>query len=429
MKRILLVTSLCLLASFSFAQKKAVKDAKSAMKNDISKARAAIKPALTDPETANDPDTWKLAGDIEFKAFDDERTKEMTKDLNQGKGGNEEKMYEGLYNMYDPYIKADELGQIPDEKGKIKNKHRKDIIKNLKDAHNLYINGGIYYDGKKEYKKATDFFVRYWELPTLPIFAEDKEPFNTQDSTYQTIKYYAVVSAINSKDHERTISLLNKLISEPYIQNSTYKESDPYELLVTQYQEAKDSLNYVKALNDAVKKFPTNKYFTINLINEYIRGGKTGEALAYLDQAIANDPENKSDLYSVKGSLYAEQKEYKDAEAAYQSALAADANFERALEGMGVLYVLQAQDLKELAGKTTNRKEQADYDKEAADFYLKSLPYLEKHLEILKAKGADNYDIRPALVKLQNVYYNLSLLKVDKSNELKDIDSQLEAIK
>ncbi len=424
MKRSLLLITLCIFAGFSFAQKKAVKDAKSAMKN-VDEARELIKPALTNPETANDPETWKIAGDIEYKAFDDERTLEMQKEIT-GKGGNEEKMYIGLYNMYDPYIKADELGQIPNEKGQVKNKFRKDIVKNMRDGHRFYINGGVYYNEKKDFKRATDFFERYWELPSLAMFEDTKGDFNTQDSVYQTIKYYAVISSIQSADHDRSIKLLKKIIAEPYVQNSTYKESDAYELLASEYQQVNDSLAFVQVLNDGAKKFPGNKYFTPNLINEFIRGGKTAEAMAYLDQAIANDPSNTCELIGVKASLYAEQKNYASAEPAYLQAIAADANCEKALEGLGVLYILQAQDVKEKAGQTNSRSEQAQLDKQTADFYQKSLPYLEKYRDLLKARGADfDLDIKPALMKLQNVYYNLSLLNIDKSAEYEAVQKEL----
>ncbi|MFQ9316828.1 hypothetical protein [uncultured Dysgonomonas sp.] len=424
MKRSLLLITLCIFAGFSFAQKKAVKDAKSAMKN-VDEARELIKPALTNPETVNDPETWKIAGDIEYKAFDDERTLEMQREIT-GKGGNEEKMYIGLYNMYDPYIKADELGQIPNEKGQVKNKFRKDIVKNMRDGHRFYINGGVYYNEKKDFKRATDFFERYWELPSLAMFEDTKGDFNTQDSVYQTIKYYAVISSIQSADHDRSIKLLKKIIAEPYVQNSTYKESDAYELLASEYQQVNDSLAFVQVLNDGAKKFPGNKYFTPNLINEFIRGGKTAEAMAYLDQAIANDPSNTCELIGVKASLYAEQKNYASAEPAYLQAIAADANCEKALEGLGVLYILQAQDVKEKAGQTNSRSEQAQLDKQTADFYQKSLPYLEKYRDLLKARGADfDLDIKPALMKLQNVYYNLSLLNIDKSAEYEAVQKEL----
>lgn len=437
MKRTLLVLTLCAFAGFSFAQKKAVKDANSARTKDVNEARELIKPALTNPETATDQETWKVAGDIEYKAFENEFDKEQTK-LIKGTGGDEEKMYTGLYNMYPYYLKADELGELPDEKGKIKNKVRKNIAKNMQFAHPQFINGGIFYDNKGKstadpnqakayFSKAADFFERYWELPHLDMFSDSQDAFKVllQDSTYHIIKYYAIISRMQAEEHTKAISLINKISSEPYIQNSVFNESGIAELLASEYLAMGDTVAYAKALRDGATKYPKSKFFTPNLINEFIRTGKTNEALSYLDQAIANDPANTCELMSVKAALYAGERNYADAKTSYQAALAADANCEKSLEGLGVVYILEAQEVKDKAGQTRNRTEQAQLDKETVDLYQKSLPLLEKYVSILKARNADAFDLRQGLGKLENVYYNLSLLNVDKSKELEVVQAEL----
>lgn len=437
MKKIVLFASLCMFTAFSFAQKKAVKQAKSAM-DKTAEARELIKPALTDAETATDPETWKVAGDIEYKAYSKEREAEMVKEMTKGKGGNEEVMYNSLYNMVDYYLKADEFAQQPDEKGKIKNKVRKDIVKNFKEAHPFYINGGIYYNdlgikanqqgntdaAKKDYAKAADFFELYWDMPSYPIF--EGESIVNQDSIFQTIKYYAVISAIQTEDSKRSIALLNKIIESPYIANSTHSESDPYELLAVEYQKINDSVNFLNTLKEGAIKFPANQYFTPNLINEFIRSGQAEAALEFLDQAIKNDPDSKCELLSVKASLQASDKKYDESIKHYNEALAFDDNCERALEGLGVVYVLQAQDLKEQVGQVTNRQKLKEIDEQTIALYKKSLPLLEKFVSLLRARNAEKADLRPGLVKLQNVYYNLSLLNVDKNAELEAIDKELQ---
>lgn len=99
-----------------FAQKSAVRDAKRSLgSNDLNEARTLIKQAITNPETANDPETWKIYGDIGNKAFDNERTNEML-----GKPANQEVMFNGLLESYEPYVKADSLGELPDAKGRVK---------------------------------------------------------------------------------------------------------------------------------------------------------------------------------------------------------------------------------------------------------------------------------------------------------------------
>ena len=165
MKRILFLTMVAILSTGSlFAQKSAIKDAKRALgRDDLKEARTLISQASTNPETMNDAETWKLMGDIGNKAFDNERTKMML-----GQNANEKVMHDGLMESYKPYLKADSLGELPDSKGKVKNKFRKDIIGILRANHPFYINGGIYYNEQKDYAKATDFFETYWDIPSLP---------------------------------------------------------------------------------------------------------------------------------------------------------------------------------------------------------------------------------------------------------------------
>ncbi len=423
MKKFLFFT---LIAVFSagtmFAQKKVLKDAKRALdSNNLEEARALIKQAINHPETANDPETWKLYGDIGNKAFDNERMNQML-----GKPTNEKVMYNGLLESFYPYVKADSLGQLPDEKGKVKNRVRKDIAAILKANHPYYINGGVYYNEQRDYAKASECFEIYWTIPTLPMFEDEKDAFNL-DSTYQIIKYYAIITAIQADNHEKAIELIQRAINEqPFIENSAYKESDLYELLASEYLQVGDSTKFMEVLYLGAEKFPESKYFIPNLINIYIRQGEHEKAMEYLDKAIANDPANACELNSVKAALLIEQKDYAAAEAEYNKALEQDPNCERALEGLAVNYILQAQDLKEVTATLTNRQQQIENDKKTLELYQKALPLLEKYTELLRARNADESEIKSALLKLRNVYYNLSLLGVDKSKELQAVEAELD---
>ncbi len=432
MKRILIVVSLCLVASgAAFSQKKVLKEVKSALdKGSFNEARELIKPALTDPETATSPDTWKLAGDIEFKSADKEVDNERLKDFNKGAGWNEEVLYTGMRNMIEPYLKADSLAQLPDEKGKIKNKVRKDIVKNITALYQYYPNGGVYYNQKSDTKNASAMFELYWTIPQIDIFTpEEAKVFNTADSSYQIIKYYTIITALQSDDKDRTINLLKKIISEPYIENATQKESDPYELLANEYITKGDTVNYLEMLKVGSSKFPSNQYFTSNLINEYIKAGEKDKAIDFLDQAIAAG--NTSDICmfsSVKGSLYLDSKEYDKALEIYQTTLTNDPSCERSMEGLGLVYAFKAQDIKESI-VNLSRKEQVEADKQTVDLYMKAMEQFEKLYNTQTERADSKSNIKKTLQKLQNVYYNLSLLNVDKEKELKDVDAQLEELK
>jgi tetratricopeptide (TPR) repeat protein len=403
-----------------FAQKSALKDAKRALgRDDLNEARTMIKQAAEHPETATDPETWKIWGDIGNKAFDLQRTNAML-----GKSANDKVMYDGLMESYVPYVKADSLAELPDAKGRVKNKVRKDIAGILRANHPFYINGGVYYNDQGDYKTATDFFEIYWNIPSLPIFEGEKDAF-VLDSTFQTIKYYAIITAIQGEDHKRALAMLQRAAKEPFIENSAYKESDIYELMASEYIQLGDSAKFLEILYDGAEKFPSSNYFLPNLVNVFIREGNTDKAMEYLDKAIENTPQNSCDLNSVKGALLAEQKNYEAAEAEYRKALAQDPNCERALEAIAVNFILQAQDLKEKTALMSDRQQQMVNDKQTVELYQKALPSLEKYAELLKGREAPAHDIESALLKLRNVYYNLSSMGVDKSKEMEEVEKEL----
>ncbi|MGI6573005.1 MAG: tetratricopeptide repeat protein [Fermentimonas sp.] len=421
MRRFLLLT---MIAFFStgvlFAQKSALRDAKRSLgKDDLNEARTLIKQAASHEETATDPETWKVMGDIGNKAFDNERTKAML-----GQTSNDKVMYDGLMESYLPYLKADSLSEIPDSKGRVRNRVRRDIAGILRANHQFYINGGIYYNEQGDYKKATDFFEVFWDIPTLPIFAGQKDAF-VLDSTYQTIKYYAIITAIQSNDHERALKMIERATNEPFIENSSFKESDLYELMASEYINSGDTASYMRTLELGATKFPSSNYFITNLANVSIRSGESAKAIEYLNQAIENDPSNGCDLYSVKGALIGEQGDFAGAEAEYNKALETDPNCERALEHLARNFIIQAQNLKEETAMLTNRQQQVENDDKTVEYYQSSLPLLEKLEKLLKERSATESEIKNALLLLRNVYYNLSVLGVDKSKELQTVESQL----
>lgn len=421
MKKLFFLTMVTVFAASSvFAQKSVLRDAKRSLgSNDLNEARNLIKQATANAETANDPETWKVFGDIGNKAFDNERTNQML-----GKQANDKVMYDGLLESYQPYLKADSLGELPDAKGRVRNKFRKDIAGILKANHPFYINGGIYYNEQQDFKKATDFFETYWNIPSLPMYEGQKDAFLI-DSTFQTIKYYAIITAIQAQDHPRALSLLQRAANEPFIENSAYQESDIYELMASEYIQQGDTAKYLETLYSGAEKFPKSKYFIPNLVNVFIRQGDNQKAMEYLDEAIKNDPSNACDLNSVKGALIAEEGDYAKAEAEYNKALAQDPGCERALEALAVNFILQAQELKEETATMSDRKLQLENDKKTVDFYQKSLPHLEKFVSLLKNRSADKTEIDGALMKLRNVYYNLSMMGVDKSALLKEVEAEL----
>ena len=126
MKKVLFTAALFFAACAASAQESVVKEAKSAKANPEEAAKI-IEPALADPTTANDPETWKLAGDFQKAIYDDENMKLY---LPGGKADTA-RLYNSLAKMFEYYMKCDEVEQAKVKSGELKKpKLRKNWLKN-----------------------------------------------------------------------------------------------------------------------------------------------------------------------------------------------------------------------------------------------------------------------------------------------------------
>lgn len=361
---------------------------------------------------------WKERADNEYKVFKEEIDKQSL-----GEQPDEERMYNSLLNLYNFYVQTNNLAQTYEDNNMGVNPYITYIADILKEVRPYFINAGTYYNEKNDYSKASFIFELYSEYPTLRIFNDERVLPLELEEHESIIKYYAAICAIQANENSRTIDLIKKLVAEPYIANDTYEENTLYELLAYAYQEVNDIANFKETLRIGADKFPTNKYFLPNLINEYIKDENYDESLKKLDSFISANPDQNCELISIKGSILIQMKNPFEAEAVYLQALKKDKDCGKALDGLGVLYILQAQDLKGLADYQQNRK--TEIEKEAVYYYEKSLPYLERYYALLKKEDANEFDIKSALQKLQNVYYNLQILGINKEKEFNKVDALL----
>ena len=214
MKRVLFSMVLLLVASFTFAQEKNVKEAKSianGVNPDFAKAEELINQALTNPETKDNAETWDVAGLIQRK-----RSEKEMENAYLRKPYDTLQVYNSALNMCKFYFKCDELAQIPNEKGKIKNKYRKSNSATILAERGNLINGGIQFfnlasqkegdAANEDNKKALDFFATYIDIAINPMF--EKENLLQTDTVLPHIAY--VVRAQQMSELKNRIdSLLN----------------------------------------------------------------------------------------------------------------------------------------------------------------------------------------------------------------------------
>ncbi len=402
MKRVLLTVALCVVATAAFAQKKAVNEAQSLAKGnkDFAEARTLIKGALENEETKNDPKTWFVAGFVEDQQFSAERTKQIL-----GTTPDEPVMYEALGAILPFFKKAYELDMLPDAKGKVKPKHVKDIKSILSADHVYYINGGAYYFDQRDYAKASDFFEQYLEISDLPMFEGEKVA--ERDSNFMTVQFYAAVAATQLGDSQKAIQALERA------KNTDFRQNDVYQYLCYEYEQAKDSVNFEKTLEEGLNKFPEEKYYLLNLINSYIYSNRNEKAIEFLNTAISNEP-NNAQLYDVMGRVYETGfKDFAKAEEAFIKANQLDPENTDILSNLGRVYYNQGVNKQGEANMINDNKAYQEELAKAKTFFRQALPYFEKAHQLKP-------DDTEYMTALRGIYYNL-----DMGKEFEEIEAKL----
>ena len=277
MKKVLFSAALFFTACAVSAQESVVKEAKSA-KSDPVKAAQIIEPALTDPSTANDPETWKLAGDFQKSIYDDENMKLYL----PGGQADTAKLYNSLAKMFEYYTKCDEVEQAKVQSGELKKpKLRKKLAKTLATVRPQLTNAGSDAYNAGNYANALKFFGLYVDAPQNPLFADEDAVKN--DTLTPLIANYAALAANSLKDNAAVIK---------YATIGKEHKEEGYRSLMCLAEaygkgETPDSAKWLTTIQEGVEKFPSQEYFIGNLMDYYIQKGKIDEGLAQMDAVLA----------------------------------------------------------------------------------------------------------------------------------------------
>ena len=392
MKRVLFSMVLLMAVSFAFAQEKNVKEAKSIageVKPDFAKAEQLINEALTNPETKDNAATWDVAGYIQKRINEKEMENAYLR-----KPYDTLKVYNSVLNMYNYYVKCDELAQIPNEKGKIKNKYRSANSKTILAERPNLINGGIQYFNLNKNEDALKYFAAYVDAATLPMM--EKENLLEKDTILPQVAYYATLAADRVGDKDAVMKYAQYALKD--------KENGQFamQLLTDAYKAKGDTAKWVEKLQEGIVKFPENQYFFANLVDYYSSSNQNDKAMQFADDMLDKDTNNKFYLY-VKAYLYHNMKDYEKAIEFYKKTLDIDPAYAEACSNLGLVYLLQAQEYADKAPADINDPNYATAQAEIKKFYEAAKPYYEKARE-LKPDQKDLW-----LQGLYRVYYNLNM--------------------
>jgi tetratricopeptide (TPR) repeat protein len=405
MKKIVFSLMLVAVSVTMFGQKSNValaKDKALASTPDFSAAESAIQAALENPATKNEAETWYVAGTVYNAISEKEYAKELLKQK-----FDQDLLGQSLIKAFGYYLKAYDLDQQPNDKGKIKPRYSKDIANIIRTYYTdgQLIRYGSYLFDQKRYADVVKAFDVYLQIPDLPMF-QGKEALK-KDSTYKMVKYYTAIAAINANDTTQAINLLEQL------KNDNYELKNVYELLYQEYAAKKDTAQFVQILKTGASKFPAEPFFLQNLINYFIYSGKNAEALTYLNKAIEEEP-NVPQYQYVKGNLLEMNKDIDGARAAFEKALQLKPDYAEAEASIGRLYYNQAINLLLAANDIKDVTIYNQKVAQATDIFKQALPYFEKAHQM----APKNEDIISTLKKL---YYRLQM---DKEYQALDNESK-----
>jgi len=399
MKKIVFTGVLCFLVSLSFGQKKAVTAAKNALKlnpPNVTDARAQIKEAMANPETANQAETWYVAGQIEFIPFETQKKNELYR-----RAVDEDLMFGSLERSIANYLKAAELDMLPDEKGNIRPKYVKDIRSIVREHRQYLLNAGIYANEKKDFKRAHGNFKLYGDIPDLELFKGEKWSVARGDTTELQIRYYAGVTASLIPDHKAAASMFRDIINRGYVKNAIFEENELYQSLAQEYNQLEDAESYEKVIKEGFNKFPEDEFYMLNLINICLNAGNFADAISYLEKAIDLNP-NNAQLHDVMGQVYEKQNKSDEAIKCMKKALEIEPNNVEYLHHLGRVYFNLGVEKRASTDGITDADKIKELESQSLDFFKEAMPHFEKVFEA----APTNTD---AIYALRTIYYNLKM--------------------
>ena len=380
MKKVLFTVALMFGAFAASAQQSVVKEAKSLMKKDPAAAAQTIEAALTNPETANDPNTWQLAGDIQKAIYDAENDKIYMSQLGQGEAADMPKMYNAMFKMFEYYLKCDDVEQAGVANGTVKKaKLRKKNAETLLKVRPNLANGGVEAFNVNNYEEAQKFFGLFVDVVENPMFADQAAALkaDTLNSLYAN---YATMAA-GLREPKDVASVIK------YGNVGKESASEGWRALMFMAEvygdkEKGDSIKWLETIKEGAKRFPDQDFFVGNIMDYYLQKGMVDEGLAQIDELIAAN-EKPYFLY-VKGVLLYEKKDYAGAHAALDKVIAAGGELAaEAYAKKGDIYFFPAQKIvEENSALNIDDPKYNSNEAKIKEAYEQAKPFYEKAKEL-----------------------------------------------
>lgn len=348
MKKMMMMAVMMAAATMATAQNE-VKEAKKLMdKGDFATALKTIEPLKNAASAEDKAAAWNMENEIYFKQYSDIQATVLE---NQVKKTNVPydtlTMNHAIVKALEAALKCDEFDNQPNEKGKVKPRFRQANAQRYQQTRLNAINAGQFDYNLKDYPAAFKDFALYVESCTAPLFTG----INLNEQYMHEIAYFASLAAYQYKDWPNVVKYAKIACENPE------KAKDATEILVFAKKETikthADTLEYVQMLKDANAKFPEDTRYSAWIGDYYLQSASVDELLAWAEEEIAKEPNNKF-AYTYKGEAMRLSQKWDEAVECYKKAAELDPSYVAASYQAGVCLNSKAIELKDkLADKKT----------------------------------------------------------------------------
>lgn len=383
MKKMLCAVALLIAANTAFGQDKLIRRAQSLIEEGkLSEAQVELTEALTSGKTKKMALAWDVQGDLYQRIFAEELNKAAA-----SQPLDTMKFATNLYACIDAYEKCNELDE--DQEFVAKNKE------NLIRFRTFYMYCGQFFFNNKQYAEAYKAYDGWLNYPKFKLVANEPKVLNDSVFEENQIAYYACLAAYQAKDYQK--------IGEHIDLALTYeKELETVrQMYLLSFLEQGDTTAWVAKSKEFAMTGVKADAVAQNLLAYYMEKKDDNAALAFADELLAKDPNNKVGNYS-KGIVYFGQEKYDDALKYFNKTIEIDPDFIDAYYNAGVCYCNQGYLVNESLSKKklTVAQNKVEIEKVKA-LYKKAEPFF------LKVKEMEPDDPTRWASRLSTIYYIL----------------------
>lgn len=397
MKKLVLIGAIAAISGMSYGQKAKVVSAYNYLKKgQLDKAKSYIDEAAEDPSTGIDAKTWKYRFDVYLAIAN-------SQDIEVKALVNAEDLLPTLQESYNNIKKYDE-----------KDKYLSDLNKQVKMLSNASLNQGVEAFNEKNYLMATAGFAGAAQIGEMIGYTDSLAYFNTAVAAEQAANVDSLPADAKTKLKEAALESYKKCIE------IKYNIAQAYNRVITILQDDKKMDEAFNIIKQGRVDLPNDQGMIIAELNYYLSNKQFDKALANLELAVKNDP-NNANLYYAIGTTFDNLANPSNADGTdapkpdnYNELIVkAKYNYEKAIEikpdyfdaqyNLGALIYNDGVYDNNKANELDFRKEKAKIEeltKRSEEKFKASLPILEKAFELNKEDASTKASLLQLYVRL-----------------------------